>query len=136
MQYVCCYPYDVHQHKQPQDQNTLNNWRLAWTCTDQSTHSPQKENSNDCGIFALVSLALLSNGARLQRDSYSQNIIYTRQTRQRIPYLIWSSGLDLPTTPWSKTPTPPHTAGEPTRTRTCRMAAITSKRPGRKQKEQ
>jgi len=136
MQYTCRYLYDVHRREQPQTQDTLDDWRQAWTCTDQSSNSPRQRNSNDCGIFTLVSLALLSNGTRLQQDSYSQSIIHTRQTRRRIAYLIWSSGVDHPTTPWNENLTAPHAPGGQNRTRTRRAAAKTSKRPGRKRKRE
>ena len=47
MQFTCRYLYDVHQRENPQDQNTLDNWRLAWRFNDQSAHSPRQENPTD-----------------------------------------------------------------------------------------
>ena len=133
MQYACRYLYDVHRLEQPQTQDTLDDWRQAWTCIDQSSNSPRQRNSDDCGIFTLVSLALLSNGTRLQQDSYSQSIIRTRQTRRRIAYLIWSSGVDHPTTPWNENLTEPHAPGGQSRPRR-RAATRTQRTPGKKRK--
>ena len=73
---------------------TLEEWSLAWSCSDQSTNSPLQGNNNDCGIVSLVILALLSNGTILRPESYSQYMVNLRQTCQRITYLIWLSGLE------------------------------------------
>ena len=89
MQLVCRYLYDINSHEQRQNQGTLKEWRLAWTCSDQLINSPMQGNNNDCRIFTLVLLALLSSGTRLRHNSYSQDIVYHGQPRQRIAYLIW-----------------------------------------------
>ena len=136
LQYTCRYLYDVHCREHPQTVDTLDAWRQSWTCTDQSSNSPRQGNSDDCGIFTLVSMALLSNGTRLQQDSYSQSIIHGRQTRRRIAYLIWSSGVNHPTTPWSKNLTAPHAPGGHNTTQTRRAAARYPRRLGKKRKRE
>jgi hypothetical protein len=134
MQYACRYLYDVHRQEQPQSHDTLENWRQEWTCNDQSANSPRQRNSDDCGIFALVSMSLLSNGTILRQDSYSQSIIYDRQTRRRIAYLTWASGIDHPTTPWIANSTNPHAPGARNRARAGCATSKTVEKPRRKRK--
>ena len=73
---------------------TLEEWSLAWSCSDQLNSSPLQGNNNDCGIFTLVTLALISNNTRPRPDLYSQDMVDLRQMRHRIAYLIWLSGLE------------------------------------------
>ena len=75
MHSVCRYIYNVYALEQQQLQGTLEEWRIAWTYSEKSINSPLQGSSNHCGIFTLVSLALLRSGARLRRDSYSQDIV-------------------------------------------------------------
>ena len=70
----------------------FNMWHQPWTTEDRSDNSPRQGNSYDCGIFTLVSIALLAQGVRLNKQTYSQSIIYGLATRRRIAYIIWSSG--------------------------------------------
>ena len=58
MQLVCSYLYDIHTHKQQHNQWALEEWRLAWACSNQSINSLIQDNNKDCGIFTVVSLAL------------------------------------------------------------------------------
>ena len=102
---VLLYLYDEKNQGEHNNHITLEDWGEEWTCSGKSSNSPRQRNGNDCGIFTLVLLALLSQGIWLQTDSYSQDLFCPRQTRIRIAYLIWSSSIGDPQTPWLETPT-------------------------------
>ena len=59
-------------------------WRQSWTLEDRSDDSPRQGNGYDCGVFTLVSIALLAQGEKLNKESYNQTIIYGIATRRRI----------------------------------------------------
>ena len=128
------YLYDVHNSGEQENSTTLEEWDQEWCCSDKSAHSPTQRNGDDCGIFTLVSMALLSQGHLLRNDSYSQDVLLLRQTRRRIAYLIYSSGIEDPSTPWIATPTPTVTtlSGEQTNRR--RKAAGKTSGPNKKHK--
>ena len=43
-----------------------------------------QENDDDCGVFTILSIYLISRGVRLQRSSYNQNIVTNRKLRRCI----------------------------------------------------
>jgi len=71
---------------------TLTDWQQDWTMEDISANSPRQINGYDCGIFTLVTSALLANKCGLDSSSYTQHQLYALGTRERIAYLLWTHG--------------------------------------------
>ena len=82
------YLYDEFAAASPGVTPPFNVWHRPWTLEDRSGDLPRQGNSYDCGIFTMVSIALLAQGLRLNKHSYTQSIIYGLATRRRIAYLI------------------------------------------------
>ena len=87
------YLYDL-KHRTPgsdsyiQGAPSFGEWCEEWKCLDMTRFCPQQTNSDDCGIFTMVSITLLANGHNLTRSSYNQEVITYQQTRRRIAFMI------------------------------------------------
>lgn len=66
-------------------------WLGNWTMCDKSINSPQQGNYDDCGIFTILNMVLLSAGVSLNENSYSQFEINRRKTRTRIAQIIFEN---------------------------------------------
>ena len=85
------YLYDELSTSSSRTLSNFQTWRQSWTLEDRSDDSPRQGNGYDCGVFTLVSIALLAQGVKLNKESYNQSIIYGLATRRQIAYLIWTS---------------------------------------------
>ena len=89
LQNILRYVYDASTHAGA-NLPPFPRWASDWTCTDESRRSPRQENGTDCGLFTILSTALMAHGCSLQRNSYTQATLETRNTRRTIAHLIWS----------------------------------------------
>ena len=86
---MCRYMYDELTSGIPEEQRpSYNVWKREWSYQDKSRNSPKQQNGNDCGVFTLVSIYLLSRGVELSESSYDQRAIVRRKVRPNITYLI------------------------------------------------
>jgi hypothetical protein len=69
----------------------LNQWNGDWRINDKSMFSPQQGNYDDCGIFTILNMVLLTFGVELSEYSYSQFEITDRNTRHRIAQIIFKN---------------------------------------------
>ena len=68
---------------------TYDTWKTTWSYRDKSALvSPKQGNLDDCGVFTLVSIYLLSQGVELSRNTYDQSAIDSRKVRRSIAHLI------------------------------------------------
>jgi hypothetical protein len=58
---------------------------------DKSMSSPQQGIFDDCGIFVILNMVLLSSGVPLTKYSYSQFEINRCKTRERITQIIFEN---------------------------------------------
>ncbi len=58
---------------------------------DKSMSSPQQGKFDDCGIFVILNMVLLSSGVPLTEYSYSQFEIKRCKTRERIAQIIFQN---------------------------------------------
>ena len=86
------YLYDVHNCLHADPLHTHEAWYDQWTLVDDSGNFPFQENSYDCGIFALVNMALTAQGVAIQRSAYSQRLLYMHRTRHQVANMIMRSG--------------------------------------------
>ena len=91
------YLYDEHAKTTNGPVDTFAAWARAWTVVDSSDSSPRQQNGDDCGIFTLVSMAMLIQGIRLTPRTYTQELITNNDIRRRLAHTIWTSR--LPPTP-------------------------------------
>ena len=75
-------------------------WKEAWSSTEKSENSPKQGNGYDCGIFTLISMGLLRNGHILRSDSYFQNTLYQRHSREKLAWTIWKTGRGSDAVQW------------------------------------
>ena len=61
-------------------------------------------------MFTLISMGLLRRGARLTRNSYVQETLGRKNSRRKLAWTIWKSGLGDEETRWL--PQAPRTAGQ------------------------
>ena len=79
------YIYDMQYRYTPvENRPDFEEWKLSWQTRDMTRHSPMQENDDDCGVFTILSIYLISRGVRLQRSSYNQNIVTNRKLRRCI----------------------------------------------------
>ena len=79
------YLYDMQYRYTPvENRPDFEEWKLSWQTRDMTRHSPMQENDDDCGVFTILSIYLISRGVRLQRSSYNQNIVTNRKLRRCI----------------------------------------------------
>jgi hypothetical protein len=79
------------QTMQPMHPRWSAQWASQWSLHT-VTDSPRQRNSYDCGIFTMVTGALLSRGCTIDRNSYTQNDLYYYNMRQRLSFLLWDHG--------------------------------------------
>ena len=63
-------------------------WKRTWTTQDKSSQSPKQENGDNCGVFTILSIYLLSRGVQLSRSSYSQACLTSRKLRRSIAFAL------------------------------------------------
>ena len=73
------------------NKNKKNQWKGTWSMGDKSISSPQQGNLDDCGVFTILNMVLLSSGVALRENSYSQYEINCRKTRERICQIIFQN---------------------------------------------
>ena len=56
-----------------------------------STHSPRQENGFDCGVFTVLSAALISNGVPMTGEVYTQALVSHANIRDRLANIILES---------------------------------------------
>jgi len=87
------YMYEVLTKDQRGERQDFKARKQDWSTTDQSGNSPRQGNGYNGGIFTLISMSLLQNGHRLRSDSYFQNTLYHRNSRKKLVWTIWKTGL-------------------------------------------
>ena len=65
------YLYDELAATSPDALPTFDAWNQTWTLKDKSRDPPRQDNSYDCGIFTMISIALMEQGVRLNQHSYT-----------------------------------------------------------------
>ena len=91
LQHLLRYLYDEYASSEV-DPTDFGTWAHGWTTEDRSRDSPRQENSYDCGVFSLLTIALLAQGVRVTSSTYSQLDIYRSSTRRRLAFLALSAG--------------------------------------------
>ena len=100
--------YDEFHKDTPVEERPLyDDWKRRWKCSDRSMNAPRQRNNDDCGIFTLVSIYLLSKGMELTSMTYDQDTIYRRKVRLSIAHII----LQRNQIPPGETTLPPRAAG-------------------------
>ncbi len=92
LRHMLRYLYDVHQLLHPEQTTSFSAWSDGWALQDQSNDCPHQGNSYDCGVFTLINMALLAQGADLKRLTYSQDLVYMHRTRHRLAEIILKVG--------------------------------------------
>ena len=87
------YMYEALMKDQGDGRQSFAVWKEAWSSTDKSENSPKQGSGYECGIFTLISMGLLQNGHRLRSNSYFQNTLYQRHSREKLAWTIWKTGL-------------------------------------------
>ena len=59
-------------------------WKHSWATRDMTRYSPKQRNDDDCGVFTILSIYLISRGVQLQRTTYDQQSVMERKLRQMI----------------------------------------------------
>ena len=119
LQHLLRYLYDEYASGE-MDPTAFGTWAHDWTTEDRSRDSPRQENSYDCGVFSLLTIALLAQGVRVTSSTYSQLDVYRSSTRRRLAFLALFAGRqsDAPhagrITPFVRRRRPP-TAPRPTK---------------------
>ena len=68
------------------------NWCRLWECQDMSTiHCPRQENGFDCGVFTILSSALIAKGVPMSNMTYTQAVVDHVNVRDRIANIILDS---------------------------------------------
>jgi hypothetical protein len=76
----------------PKDNNHINiqkMWEGKWTSYDESISSPRQTNGYDCGLFIILSMAIMIQGGHLTASSYSQQDLYDMEIWDLILQLIY-----------------------------------------------
>jgi sentrin-specific protease 1 len=66
-------------------------WSRLWRCQDMSTHSPRQENGYDCGVFTVLSAALISKDVPMTGEVYTQALVSHANIRDRFANIILDS---------------------------------------------
>ena len=67
-------------------------WKKAGSRIDQPDNCPQQENDDDCGLFMLIFIYLMSQGVQLNSTTFTQSMLDANNSRARLAYIIWKSG--------------------------------------------
>jgi len=59
-------------------------WKRNWDAQNRSGHSPTQGNGDDCGVFTLLSIYLLSRGVQISSSTYDQHIVTHHMLRHNI----------------------------------------------------
>ena len=81
--------YDEEYKDVPVEQRPdFEQWKTTWAFRHMSSSSPKQTNGDDCGVFTIFSIYLLSRGVQLSRSTYSQSCIERRQLRRSIAFAL------------------------------------------------
>ena len=79
------YLYDMrYRHTPVENRPVFEEWKLGWKTRDMTRSSPKQDNNDDCGVFTILSIYLISRGVQLQRRTYNQHIVTNRKLRRCI----------------------------------------------------
>ena len=81
---------ELNKHLPADERPLYEVWKRTWRYKDRSTRTPQQENTDDCGVFVIVSAYLISRGIELTRETYNQRAIYSRKVRVALAHIILS----------------------------------------------
>ena len=81
----------------PEARPNFDDWKRTWKTQDKSRDSPRQENMYDCRLFTMISIYLMSRGVQLQRSSYDQFGVSSRQLRQTIAFVLVQANEPSPT---------------------------------------
>ena len=83
-------------------------WKTTWAIRDMSSTSPRQTNGDDCGVFTILSIYLLSRGVQLSRSSYTQACVVSRQLRRSIAFALLQANERAPSSSvWNLLGAPP-----------------------------
>ena len=92
MQHLLHYLYDEYVSNE-MDLADFGAWsHHGWSSEDRSRDLPQQDNSYDCGVFAVLTIALRAHGVRVTSSSYTQLDVYRSSNRRRLAFLALSAG--------------------------------------------
>ena len=63
-------------------------WKHSWATRDMTRYSPKQGNDDDCGVFTILSIYLISRGVQLQRTTYDQQSVIDRKLRRMIAHSL------------------------------------------------
>ena len=90
------YLYDANFEDEDEDSRAdFDSWKLGWAIQDCSRNAPKQHNTNDCGVFTMLSIYLASRGVDLRRSSYTQEAVYDLRMRRSIALALMKAN-DLP----------------------------------------
>ena len=81
----------------PGQRPDFDQWKTTWAIRDMSSSSPRQTNGDDCGVFTILSIYLLSRGVQLSRSTYSQSCVERRQLRRSIAFALLQANECAPT---------------------------------------
>ena len=65
-------------------------YAASWTKTDGSGTCPRQRNGYDCGLFVILSMAMMAQGVPLSARTYTQDMVNRRRLRRRLVHMIWA----------------------------------------------
>ena len=68
-------------------------WKSEWTLVDESENCPHQENNDDCGLFMVLFIYLLSQGVKLNSSTFCQSLLYSNNSRTRLVFVTLKSAL-------------------------------------------
>ena len=63
-------------------------WKHSWATRDKTRYFPKQGNDDDCGVFTILSIYLISRGVQLQRTTYDQQSVIDRKLRRMIAHSL------------------------------------------------
>ena len=63
-------------------------WKHSWATRDMTRFSPKQGNDDDCGVFTILLIYLISRGVQLQRTTDNQQSVTERKLRLMIAFSL------------------------------------------------